>query len=62
METKVYMNKDKITKSWLNAALLLRSIFCIVQLKTRWLPEFKQVMGPEQQKFFFVGDEPKYEL
>ena len=40
----------------------LEGASCIGQLKTRWLPKFQQVMDPEQQNFFFDGDESKYEL
>ena len=56
------MNNSKLQILY-NAALLLKgSIFWIAQLKTRWPLEFQQVMGPEQQNFFFDGDEFKYEL
>ena len=40
----------------------LEGISCIALLETRWLPEFQQVMGLEQQNIFFDGDESNYEL
>ena len=40
--TKANMNNGKITKSRVNAALLIRTcIFCIGRLNTRLLPEFQ---------------------
>ena len=36
-------------------------VSCITQREIRWLPKFWQVMGPEQQNFFFGADESKYE-